>query len=142
MQLALVMKTTVPTVWPVLAPWLIQALGETDSWQDIGQLREEAERGTTQLWVAQHKLTQDILMVCITEGMNLNGKPTLVIRWLGGRHPEMWLDDIGIIERWAAIQGFHKVEVWGRAGWNKMLKPHGYREIYRVLEKIVDRGIH
>jgi hypothetical protein len=74
--------------------------------------------------------------------MNLNGKPTLVVRWCGGKEPTKWIADIGIIERWAALQGFHKMEVWGRAGWNRMLRPHGYRESYRVLEKLVDRGIH
>jgi hypothetical protein len=141
-QFALITKQHVAATWPVLAPWVIQALGEVDAWADINQLREEAERGTTQVWAAQCKHSKEILMVCLTEGMNLNGKPVLVIRWLGGRHPDLWLENLALIERWAATQGFHKIEVWGRAGWNRVLRPQGYREVYRVLEKLVDRGTH
>lgn len=139
---ALITPGNLDSAWPIAAPWLMQAIGEADTWRDVDHLRQEILRGNAHLWMFQDKKTKDVLVVIVTEAIMLGGKPCLVIRWLGGADMQKWLDDIAIIERWAAVQGFHKVEVWGRPGWQRMLKPYGFRETFRVLEKTVDRGVH
>lgn len=139
---ALIKPENIESAWRIAAPWLMQAIGEVDLWADIDELKRDLCLGTTQLWVFQEKRQGEILVVIITETVLIAGKRCLVIRWLGGKEIKDWLDDIAIIERWAALQGYHKLEVWGRAGWQRALKPYGFRESFRVLEKIVDLGVH
>ena len=139
---ALIPPANLDSAWVVAAPWLIQAIGESDSWVEIDTIKENVRKGAAQLWLFQDKKTGEVLVTFITEAVLIGGLPSLVVRWLGGAQPERWISDIGIVERWAANNGFHKVEAWGRAGWGKLLQPHGYRESFRVFEKLVDRGIH
>jgi len=127
--------------WPILAPWILQAMGDGTTQECVDGVRADIMRGTSQLWAIQ-KDDGRVMAVVVTEAMKVAGRMVLVLRWLGGTQLDIWLDDLGIIERWAMIQGFERVEVWGRPGWSKILAPHGYKESFRVLTKSVDIGVH
>lgn len=130
------------SAWPVVAPWLIQAIGNEDSWGQIEEIRSGIATGLMQLWVVQEKQRGDLLAVFVTEPQIVGNIHSLVIRWMGGREIDRWLENIGVIERWAMRQGFAKVEIWGRPGWSRRFAHLGYREDFRVISKMVDKELH
>lgn len=129
-------------VWPIVSPWLIQAIGEEPYWGQISQIREEIRVGSMHLWVVQDTSNGAILAVAVTEPQMLGGHKILIVRWMGGRNIDQWLNDMGVIERWAKVNSFVRVEIWGRPGWSRKFAPFGYREDYRVIGKQLDKELH
>jgi hypothetical protein len=132
----------VDEAWPVVSPWLIQAIGEEVHWGHIEQIRTEVRAGSMHLWVVQEEGTGDVLAVAVTEPQVLGNHKVLVVRWMGGRDIDQWLHDMAVIERWAKINNFVRVEIWGRPGWSKKFAPYGYREDYRVIGKQIEKELH
>lgn len=132
-----------PDIWPYVAPWVAQAIGETEEdWEDLDYIRNRISMGSMQLWTGHHPQTNVLDLVLITEGMMIGATATLVLRWMSGTNLEDKLFDIGVLERWAIVNGFKKVQVWGRPGFEKLLKPLHYRRSFIVLERDLEQGVH
>lgn len=52
-----------------------------------------------------------------------------------GEGAEQWVDLLADIEAWAKAQGCAAIEPICRPGWERRLKPKGYRKTHVVLEK-------
>jgi hypothetical protein len=59
----------------------------------------------------------------------------LAVPFCGGERMEQWLPDIlQALKDHARHNGCSSVEVFGRKGWERVLKPHGYTHTYTTLE--------
>jgi hypothetical protein len=130
------------SAWPKCAPWLIQAIGAADEWDQIDEIRQDVAKGRMQLWVVQNEQNAEVLATFVTEIQLVGRAKTLVVRWMGGKEIDKWLDDLGVIERWGQRNDLTSVEIWGRPGWSKRFAPHGYREDFRVISKRIDKELH
>jgi len=138
----LIHPMNVEEYWSKAAPWIAQAIGNESSWTDLNIIKSKLLVGNSQLWIGYKPGTEEIDVVAVTEGLNIVGKPTLVIRWLSGIGMKNWIQDIGLIEHWAKEQGFAELQIWGRHGFEAVLKPLGYKHIFTVLGLDLNRGMH
>lgn len=127
--------------WPRVAPWLLQAIGEADTWGDIECVKRELESGCAQLWVIEDRM-HAIQLVVVTETILIGGEPACVLRWAGGYAVKDLTFDIGFIEAWAKARGISSIHIWGRRGWEKLFKPLGYKHNFSVLTKSLVERIH
>lgn len=143
MLAGMVLPQHLESIWPKMAPWIVQAMqgsGEIDPLA-LDRLKDDIAKGTCQLWGVLDE-DEEILAAAVTGTGFVGGRAAVVIRYLSGTVMAEWINAIAMIERWAMDHDFELVEVWGRPGWIKALKPHGYRHAFHVLEKNVRQELH
>src|SRR5690606_31342744 len=129
-------------VWPKVAPWIAQAVGE-EYVESLEIIKQDAMRGTAQIWVGHSPIDQQIEVVCVTEVHILGKTRTCVVRWLAGIEVELWSQELeALIENWAKHHECLAIQVWGRKGWERVCKPLGYSHSFTVLHKRLDLGVH
>jgi hypothetical protein len=138
----LIAKDNVYDVWPVVAPWVAQAMGAEENWPELTFIRDRAMQGYVQLWVSEEPNTSEIDFVMVTEGMQLAHRRVLVIRWLTAVNIETHLQDLHILEDWAKRNGYEDMQIWGREGWKRKMRSLGYEPEFTVVRKDLTRGIH
>lgn len=137
----LIHPSNVDNVWHLVAPWIAQAIGQEDTWTDLSTIHERAKQGIARIWIGEN-LKHEIDVVLVSETWHMDGRQILVLRWLAGKNMEEWLQDISVVEAFAAANGFHAVQIWGRPGWIKAMKPLGYKHEFAVVSKPLIRGLH
>lgn len=142
----LISSNNVDYHWKDVAPFVMRALERISVYEeaidDLNIIRQKAMTGLVQIWTGRNPNTEELELVLITEGVMFGTKPILVCRWASGENVEEMLPDFGILEAWAKEKGFHKVQIWGRKGWEKLFRPLGYTHEFTVIGRIIDRGIH
>lgn len=56
--------------------------------------------------------------------------------WLGGGELQEMLRRLPDVETWARSQSCDRTTLIGRKGWERVLKPHGYRPIYMLAKDL------
>jgi hypothetical protein len=46
-----------------------------------------------------------------------------------------WVEFVHVLETWAKARGFEMIEFWGRKGWDRLMRPYGYKETFRIVQK-------
>jgi hypothetical protein len=72
----------------------------------------------------------------------VSGVPTLVIMWAAGRNMHAWIKDIALVENLAKERGFKQLHIWGRKGFERMLKAEGFRHEFTVIGKSLDYEVN
>jgi len=126
--------------WALVAPWIAQAIGGSDSWKDIDEIKKLCIDGSAHIFIG-YDLQNEIDVVLVTETWMFDGRKTLVLRWLAGKNMNQWFQDYDVLEAWAAGLGFQDVHIWGRPGFVKMCKPLGFRHEFTVISKPIMRGL-
>jgi len=103
-------------------PWISQAVQASpcDGWT-VDDVVASVRCGSAALWVA---VTDRPHGICLTELVPERSAARIVM--LSGERMQEWLRGIGMIEAWALAWGCGVVEVPGRQGWARLLRPHGY----------------
>lgn len=130
--------------WPKVAPWIAQAISAEPEMQqeDLEVIKQNCLRGTSQIWIG-HDERGDIELVCVTELHMLGKELTCVVRWLSGINVDNWTTELDTyIEHWAKERGCLKLQIWGRRGWQRALKPLGYIHEFTVIGRRIDREVH
>lgn len=138
----LVAPLNVEGYWPMVAPWIARAIGADDTEEDLAIIKHKACNNVAQIWLGKTPKEGDIDLVFVTEGMILDNIPTLVIRWLTADKVEDCLIDFGLLENWALHSGYKRLQVWGRRGWERKLKPLGFTHSFTVMNKFIEQGLH
>lgn len=138
----LVSPMNVEQYWPTLAPWIAKAIGGDDPGEDLAIIKHKACNSVAQIWVGASPELKKIDLVLVTEGMVLEGIPTLVLRWLTAANFEECAPDLALVERWAYHQGYKRLQAWGRHGWERKLKPLGFVHSFTVMDKFIEQGLH
>jgi len=131
----------VENIWHIVAPWIAQAIGDSDTWSDLDTIKENALRGHAHIWIGKDQQDQ-MDVVFVTETWFLDGRRALVVRWLCGRNMAEWIGDLSYLENWAAQNGFQSLQIWGRKGWIRACKSLGYKNEFTVLSKPLLRGLN
>lgn len=134
----------IENAWIDAMPWIEKALGEVNhDHAELRHIQHGLKAGYLQLWSIQDK-EKGSKPVCflITETHCIEDFRTLIVRWLAGEDMATWINDITLLEQIAEREGYHKVEVWGRSGWEKVLQPYGYQREFIILSKIIQRGLN
>ena len=125
--------------WTIVAPYILQAVGEEVDKTDVEYIKAAAQRGVAQIWVIHR--AKHIEAVLVTETAFYGGRRTLVLRWLAGVEVEEWLDLLSYVEDWAYANQYERIEVWGRKGWEKVLRTQQYLHQFTVLGKPLARRL-
>jgi hypothetical protein len=132
------------SAWIDAMPWIEKALGEVNhDHAELIHIQKGLMAGFLQLWSIQDKRKANFpICFLITELHCIGEFKTLIVRWLAGVEMAEWINEITLLEQIAEREGYHKVEIWGRPGWEKVLKPHGYEREFIILGKLIKRGLN
>lgn len=138
----MVHPVNVEKVWHLVAPWIAQAVEASTLPWDLNNIKENAQRGGCSLIVGKKPNSPDIDMVLVAEHHNIGGKPVLVVHWCAGINMDSWISDLPLLEDLAHTMGFSQIQIWGRKGWEKKLRPLGYMHEFTVVSKLLKKEIN
>lgn len=120
--------------WPHVEDWIVAALEDTrNTWTVSDVYREIGER-KMQLWVIW-AVKERPTGVIVSEVYDTCVGMTCALPIVGGEMMSESLDVLETIEKWAKEQGCVRLRGEGRAGWERALKPLGWRKITTQVEK-------
>lgn len=140
LHLELVHPANVEDIWPVVGPWILNAVGPLADASDVAQIKNQAVCGNSNIIILRKN--RNIELVLVTEACFYGGRKTLVLRWMSGKMENHYLSWIFMLENYALKAGFERLEVWGRKGWERKLKPYGLAHEYTVLGKHLPQRAH
>lgn len=119
--------------WPVVRDWIADAVVEAaNCWTADDVLRDLRAR-KMQLWVVWGEA--EPVGALVTEIYDTAAGKTCAIPIVGGDGILERLDALAIIEMWAKQAGCVRLRGEGRAGWERSLRPYGWRKLTTVVEK-------
>lgn len=93
-------------------------------------------QGRRQCWLA---LDGSEIKACALTRIEVNPKRTLVLDYCAGRDRHGWRDDlVAELRAWAESLGSGRFRIVCRPGWERELKPLGFRRTHVVME--IDLG--
>lgn len=96
--------------------------------------------GRFQFWYATKPGKKDPFLGGLTQVEQYGMKKTLRVWWVGGEDLSALISALPTVERWALSIGCDNMEVAGRAGWERVMAPHGFKRTHVVLTKELSHG--
>jgi hypothetical protein len=119
-ECVLIPQDGIERIWPMAASFLEKATNRTKK-IDLDSLRECADKGLMQIWIAYDPEEDEILSAAATEIVDyVSGLKSARIMLLGGLELNRWREAIDTIEQWASDQGCSLIEIVGRRGWGRV----------------------
>lgn len=128
-DLVCVDPSNVQQIWPQ-ARLLIKSAIEHTGLSDFDQIESQVLSGDQLLWLA---ISDHIEAAATTHLVKTRGKPLLVITACSGSGRERWISLRHKIEAYAKAEGCSRVRLYGRKGWQRVLRD--YRVEYVVMDK-------
>lgn len=123
--------------WPALERVLV---GDPSMWEGLGSLeaiKAGLFSGGLQLWVLMDE-DRKVEFMLLTQLVHYSEFSALRVVWAFGHDPKKAVPSCIDLEYVARSAGCKRLEVIGRGGWEKMLKPLGYTTIIRVFGRDLD----
>lgn len=134
---AIVPPTALPILWPMVKEWLQKDVTLWDKGQSLESLKFMIEAGELHLWVVTHN--EVIYMSFLTEWKYYPQAKSLKVVWGMGHELEKYiLIALSALESYVQRYGAKFVEIDGRDGWAKPLKPFGYVKTQTTFVKEVN----
>ncbi len=116
----------IPYLWGEIEPLIISGLdyvpGHTHTSEDI---YDALMRKTMQLWIASE---DQVLLGCtVTKIFEQPQATVCTLVVTAGEQVERWEHNLSVVEDWAYSQGCSLMQHYGRLGWSRMAKRHGYK---------------
>ena len=111
-------------VWDKCKPYLSQATDRSGGRETILTLYSKIKAGTSTLWImmVDNKIIASATTE-VTQYQNLN------VSFLGGSDMNVWLPEfINQLKIYAKHNHCSKIELFGRKGWLRELKPFGFKQ--------------
>lgn len=120
--------------WHFAEPWVRSAVDEYALLETVESYKARCLDRSAQLWLIAD---QDQVVGCgITEIYPTNKGMTCAVPVLAAASFEDALTPLfGTLEQWAREQGCVRLQGYGRMGWVRALKPHGWRPRAVEIEK-------
>lgn len=131
-----VLAENVDLYWPHIRAWVAASVRDSASAHKAEDIYREIAQRRMQLWViwaANCRITG----VIVTEVYDTAAGMTCALPVAGGEMMQESLPVLKIIEKWAKEQGCVRLRGEGRAGWERALKPLGWRKITTQMEKLL-----
>lgn len=127
-----VRKAEIPVAWPMVEELIANACNNSGLYWPL-EIKKELEAGNHQLWVAW---ARDRIRACLVTTLEASQRAA----WLrgilcSGEDPDDWMEHLETIEQWALAQGCSMIHLMGRPGFERWLKPMGYRKTHTLMEK-------
>lgn len=136
-EVGIIPPDQVSDIWPVVEPLLAPAVDRGGGRMSMNTVRQSLTNGTHLLWVAHEG--NDILAAFITRVAQYPLRRMLVVESLGGRDLGEWVEKVNqTLLRFASDNGCSGIELYGRPGWVKALKPYGWKHSMVVCEIELD----
>jgi hypothetical protein len=121
--------------WLVLSPLIQEALDKGQGENTLLDHMKKLLNFNSHCWVIKDK--EEIKGVILTEFLQYTQHRTLHIITLSGTEFETWVHLYPTIEQFAKEAGCIRCEIWGRAGWAKVLPKvlPGFEQAYVVMSK-------
>lgn len=126
-----VFSYNIDSVWHVIEPMLDKALKHADGKYTARSVKDALITKSMQMWVAVTE-KEIIKAFAITQIINYPDKKVLSIMFAGGVDMKNWLHFIHILQNFGKFHDCLAIEIYGRAGWEKVLAPYGYEKIHSV----------
>lgn len=113
-------------IWPVVVPLLAPAIEATNGRTSMGVVFRQLTDGKCILWVT-YSDDQEVVAAFVTRVAQYPLKKMLVVDACGGERMTEWLPTVvEVFERFAADSKLDGVEMYGRPGWTRALRPYGW----------------
>jgi hypothetical protein len=138
MNIAAVTPRHLPAVWPRILEYIQKPLEYESGGLTPERIYELVEQGTYVLLVAWQD--KEILAAQTAEIIKDPQGRVMNLVTTGGHHLELWQDEmIEVIDRLAREQRCVSIRTRGRMGWLRQLKRNGYKPLYYIAEKRIDK---
>jgi hypothetical protein len=127
-----VLSSKIDLVWHEIKSMLLEALQYADGKYTVDDIYQKLTSAQMQLWVVYHN--HKLCAFCITQIFIYPTEKRLGILFASGRDVYEWIHLNEIIKDFATTKGCSAVEIYGRPGWEKILRPFGYEKIHTVLK--------
>jgi hypothetical protein len=117
-------------VWPFASALLKRSIERTGL-AAFETFERDILDGVSLLWIAWNGL--DIEAAASTTLQQTDAGKVCVITACAGADMTRWLPLIGGIEAYAQAEGCHRVRIFGRKGWARVLD--GYEQTYAIIDK-------
>jgi hypothetical protein len=126
----------IPLVWPMVRPFVETVEKEDPAGVSVADVRDKAESGRMQLWLAWDSEAQTPLAAVGTQ-IEIGHDNSLIARVLfcTGHDLDRWLMFLSAIEEWAKSVGCSVVKSIARKGYGRKLASVGYRDTHVFIEK-------
>ncbi len=101
----------------------------------IGQLRQLLLAGLMQFWHLRRDDEDEPYLGALLQVNEYGKKKVMRVLWLGGETYEGMMDFLWVLELWSAKLGCEDIEIAGRDGFERLLKPYGFYKTHVVLRK-------
>jgi len=108
------------------------AIDSGDEPYNLNEIKEDIDKNRMQLWAIFENNGE--MKAAFVTTIAYAGK-VLLIFFAGGEDMKNWLYLFHELMRWGKDNGCTSCEVHGRLGWDRALKPYGFRKKKIVLEK-------
>ena len=115
-----------------------KSVGTAHGRYSMGHIVQEILNGDQHLWVVLDEDSK-VISALTTKFVSYPGKLLLAGQFLGGEKIMRWRAPmLETLERWAIDNNCDGMEMTGRRGFEKVLRPHGWTPEYTVFEKMFE----
>lgn len=133
MKLHAIEPANLPERWPTIRDRIAACCARSGGKYEPIDVLQNALCGRMQLWLVQDD--DATYALAITEIVSYPRITVCKLLACTGEDAPRWVDLLDEIEAWAKGQGCSVMEPICRPGWERQLKPMGYRKTHVVLEK-------
>jgi hypothetical protein len=139
LQISAVPVEAVGAVWGTVEPMLQKAIDHSGGHFNTAVILDGVFRGTLGLWVILDDTTP--VAVLTTRIDKMPNTTALVVDWIGGTRMKEWLPLAQrTFERYAKDNGCVQLHGYGRKGWERVLRVHGWKPNYTVYKMDMTNG--
>lgn len=125
--------------WPVAETFLIHAISDgVDKEDAMRLLKSKIFAGANSLWEIKENgqpVAYAVTIIYTPDGVVNTAQVYLATSW----DKQILLEQLDQFEAWAIQRGVQYLEVVGRKGWERQLKPYGFQHSYTSLVKRVNQ---
>ena len=112
--------------WPEVAPLIAPAVDMSEGRHTLATVLRDVQACEAQAFLALRNAKP--IMACITRVALYPAQKWVQVPFCGGRDIAAWLEPmVDALDRLAWTERCAGIEIFGRPGWVRVLKPHGYR---------------
>lgn len=132
MNLMPIPNENIGTWWSQVLPWAEEFCQHSQGSYDPQYILERLNDSLMQLWLI---MNDDVIFgVVLTEIRQTKIKECIIVVTTG-REMESWVHLLKTLEKYAMLMGCTKMVGIARPGWEKILKPLGYKKMHVQLER-------
>lgn len=142
-QVFMVPQDEIVPMWPLVRPWVLDALEYTGGRASEASVLFDLATQKNTLWVVYSEEKGRIVAFFTLKVVKYTGRQLLSGELLGGGDLEDWAGAVcDTLRRYAKDTGCDGVEMYGRAGWERVLPKLGWRKAMVLFEMDMEQKVN